>query len=77
MAYSDFSLSKVKKEFGLTEEKIKLFPDAPAIEPSEWLKTTLNISLRLSRSQVLLGNAYPQALLNEFLFLVLNNAFIS
>jgi hypothetical protein len=48
MAYSDFSLTKVKKEFGLTEEKIKLFPNAPAIEPSEWLKTTLAISLRLA-----------------------------
>jgi len=48
MAYSDFSLTKFKKEFGLTEEKIKLFPDANLIEPSEWLKTTLAISLRLA-----------------------------
>jgi len=48
MAYSDFSLTKFKKEFGLTEEKITLFPDANLIEPSEWLKTTLAISLRLA-----------------------------
>jgi len=48
MAYSDFSLAKIKKEFGLVEEKIKLFPQVPLIEPSEWLKTTLNISLCLA-----------------------------
>jgi hypothetical protein len=48
MAYSDFSLAKVKKEFGLIEEKIQLFPELKVIEPSEWLKTTLNFSLRLA-----------------------------
>lgn len=48
MAYSDFSLVKVKKEFGLTEEKIQLFPEKRVIEPSAWLKTTLQISLGLA-----------------------------
>jgi len=48
MAYSDFSLAKIKKEFGLIEEKITLFPEVDLIEPSEWLKTTLKVSLRLA-----------------------------
>jgi len=48
MAYSDFSLVKVKKEFGLTEETVCLFDNIKILPPSDWLKTTLSYGQRLS-----------------------------
>lgn len=44
MAYSDFTtLSKVRTAFNLTiDETTRLFTDIAPIEPSEYLKTTLN-----------------------------------
>jgi hypothetical protein len=44
MAYSDFTtLSKVRTTFNLTiDENTRLFPDIAPIEPSDYLKTTLN-----------------------------------
>jgi hypothetical protein len=44
MAYSDFTtLSKVRTTFNLTiDETTRLFPDIAPIEPSDYLKTTLN-----------------------------------
>jgi hypothetical protein len=50
MAYSDFSLEKVKKDFQLIERHSSLLGDSQSIEPSEWLIETLKISLRLARS---------------------------
>ena len=50
MAYSDFSLSQVKKVFGLTEESVQLFSDVAALEPSSWLQETLSYSLKLALS---------------------------
>ena len=50
MMYGDFSLSQVKKEFGLTERSVQLFPKAFAVEPSDWLKETLSYSLKLALS---------------------------
>ncbi|MDM8566343.1 hypothetical protein QUF74_11935 [Candidatus Halobeggiatoa sp. HSG11] len=51
MAYSDFSLTKVKKIFGLTEKPQDLFQDQlQSIEPSDWLKETFMISLKLALS---------------------------
>jgi hypothetical protein len=50
MAYSDFSLEKVKKDFQLIERHSSLLGDSQSIEPSEWLIETLKISLRLTRS---------------------------
>lgn len=50
MAYSDFSLSQVKKVFGLTEESVQIFSDVVALEPSSWLKETLSYSLKLALS---------------------------
>lgn len=50
MAYSDFSLSQVKKVFGLTEKPIVLFNAQGEIEASNWLKETLDISLKLALS---------------------------
>ncbi|MGB0562911.1 MAG: hypothetical protein ACPGVO_14085 [Spirulinaceae cyanobacterium] len=48
MAYSDFSLVKVKKEFGLTEETVLLFESIETLPLSNWLKTTLAYGKRLS-----------------------------
>jgi len=50
MAYGDFSLSQVKKEFGLTERSAQLFPKALAVELSSWLQETLSYSLKLALS---------------------------
>ena len=50
MAYSDFSLSQVKKAFDLTEKSVRLFPDMNKIAPSPWLQETLRYSLRLALS---------------------------
>jgi hypothetical protein len=51
MAYSDFSLKKVKKVFGLIEKPIDLFHDQlKHIEPSNWLKETFEMSLKLAIS---------------------------
>ncbi len=41
MAYSKFTLISVKKQFGLTDKKVALFKNLELIEPSSWLKETL------------------------------------
>ncbi len=42
MSYSQFSLSKVKQDFGLTTvEGVRFFPEIPPIEPSSRLSQTL------------------------------------
>lgn len=48
MAYSDFSLSQVKKAFGLSEKTVHLFAAVEAIAPSDWLQETLKYSLKLA-----------------------------
>ena len=50
MEYSDFSLSQVKKAFGLTERSVQLFATVAAIAPSSWLLETLKYSLKLALS---------------------------
>jgi len=50
MAYSDFSLDKVKKMFLLTEQRIALFESEKSMEPSEWLKETLSLGLETALS---------------------------
>lgn len=50
MAYSDFSLTQVKKEFELSERSVSLFPAIAAITPSEWLQETLAYSIKLALS---------------------------
>ncbi|MBD2014387.1 hypothetical protein H6F96_10425 [Microcoleus sp. FACHB-53] len=52
MAYSDFTtLSKVRTTFNLTiDETTRLFPDVAPIEPSDYLKTTLNEFLPLANA---------------------------
>ncbi|MEM7539690.1 MAG: hypothetical protein AAF639_46470 [Chloroflexota bacterium] len=49
MAYRDFSLEKVKKEFQLIEKPMILFPNVQVLEPSAWLQQTLKIGLKLGR----------------------------
>ncbi|MBE9042242.1 hypothetical protein IQ235_15800 [Oscillatoriales cyanobacterium LEGE 11467] len=50
MAYSDFSLNRVKKVFGLTEKSVSLFGDVAPLEPSHWIQETLSYSLKLALS---------------------------
>jgi len=50
MAYSEFSLSKVKKDFDLIEKHTNLFADIGIFEVSDWLKETLDISIKLALS---------------------------
>jgi len=50
MSYSEFSLKRVKKEFHLTEKRLKLFEPEQQIEASDWLKQTLELSLDLALS---------------------------
>ncbi len=43
IAYSDFKLNELVKQFDLTlNENLDLFPDIPEVEPSENLKFSLN-----------------------------------
>lgn len=64
MAYSDFSLARVKNDFGLTlDENSDLFSSTPPVSPSEILKTILNdyiplaisISTEKARSEFLIA----------------------
>jgi len=48
MAYSDFSIQEIKKAFGLTETPVSLFSQSEKIEPSSWLKETLETGLKLA-----------------------------
>lgn len=49
MAYSDFTLAKVRETFNLTlEENRDLFADIPAIPPSDRLKVTLEENIPLA-----------------------------
>ncbi len=48
MAYSDFSLDRVKKAFGLREQSVRLFSDISTLKPSSWLEETLSYSLKLA-----------------------------
>ena len=41
MAYSDFTLETVRRQFGLSLETGALFPNSTVVTPSEWLVETL------------------------------------
>lgn len=52
MSYSNFSLSRVKREFNLTTvENGSFFPEIKSIEPSFYLKEALNEGLPLAISE--------------------------
>jgi hypothetical protein len=49
MSYSEFTLSKVQKEFDLIiKEKIDFFAETTSVEPSDFLKETLKDNLALA-----------------------------
>lgn len=49
MAYSDFSLDRVEQELGITlDESRRLFVDVEPVEPSAWLRQTLDTFLPLA-----------------------------
>jgi len=50
MPYSEFTFSQVQKKFGIKENRIKLFNEIKRLEPSAWLKETLEVSLELGLS---------------------------
>ncbi|CAK0774699.1 Type I restriction enzyme R protein N terminal domain protein [Gammaproteobacteria bacterium] len=50
MAYSDFSLAKVKKDFELVEQTGHLFQQVGTLEASPWLKETFAVSIPLALS---------------------------
>ena len=50
MSYSNFTLVKVKKDFGLEEQRENLFPQLELIQLSEWFKEALDIGLELALS---------------------------
>ena len=49
MAYSDFTLEKVEKAFGLTiSDNVNLFADIPELSSSNWLKETLDYNVAIA-----------------------------
>jgi hypothetical protein len=50
MAYIDFSLTSVKKAFNLTVQSINLFPNVGNLELTNWLKETLEFSIKIALS---------------------------
>jgi len=50
MAYSDFSLRKVKKEFNLQEHRHDFLENIQPLESSDWLQKTLAVGLELVTS---------------------------
>ncbi len=47
MAYSGFKLKELKQKFQLEEKGIRLFTQINPIEPSDWLKQTLKLGLKM------------------------------
>ena len=44
MAYSNFTLREVKRQFGLVEQREPLFTNVAAMEPGKWLLETLELT---------------------------------
>jgi hypothetical protein len=47
MAYSGFKLKELKQKFQLEEKGVKLFSEIKPLEPSDWLKQTLKLGLKM------------------------------
>ena len=59
MAYSDFDLRKVRKEFGLQiDEQPELFADVAPVQPSAILANTLAETARLAIAINKIGRAH-------------------
>jgi hypothetical protein len=50
MAYSDFTLSKLKKEFGLEQDKVQLFKPIPKLKPSKHLMVDISDGLEMPKN---------------------------
>ncbi len=50
MSYSNFTLAKVKKDFGLQEQRADLFSNIEPIELSDWLQEALDLGLEFALS---------------------------
>ncbi len=50
MPYSDFTLAKLKKSFGLEQSKVKIFDNITEIQPSEHLAFDIKEGLRLPKN---------------------------
>jgi hypothetical protein len=50
MAYSDFTLLKLKKQFGLEQKKIRLFPNVKDINPSQRLELDIEEGLQMPKN---------------------------
>lgn len=76
MAYSDFTLQRLKKDFGIKNKVEKLFEKLNTIEPSEWLKNTLERTLKI---QARTEKAKSETIVFPILLEVkeINNDFIS
>jgi hypothetical protein len=48
MTYSQFNYKRVKKELGISNKYLQLFENPTWIEPSDWLKQTLQLVGRIS-----------------------------
>jgi len=48
MPYSKFTLQELRKKFGIQDRRTKLFENIQPIEPSSWLKETLEMSNHVS-----------------------------
>jgi hypothetical protein len=47
MAYSKFTLDSIEKKFGLQNQVVSLFKNTKKVEPSDWLKNSLQIANEL------------------------------
>jgi hypothetical protein len=47
VAYSGFKLKELKQQFQLEEKGIRLFTQINLVEPSDWLKQTLKLGLKM------------------------------
>ena len=47
MAYSAFKLRELKRQFNLDEKSISLFQQVKPLTPSDWLKQTLKLGLKM------------------------------
>lgn len=65
MAYSNFTLAKVYRQFQLKEKRQRLFPDVQPVELSDWLKQSLSIA---ARSVMLTEKAKSERIVSPILF---------
>jgi len=69
-SFSDFSLREAKKIFKLKNQKLKLFGEAQAIEPSQWLAETITRGKRRPlRNEKQRSEALISPILDEVQFL--------